>query len=134
MKNVPKRSEHCGSLNVTTVDLGSQRLPFWPSRKFWTSLSRHPHEWDLKIFGKYPLIIVSLAGGLPALVYLVSVVFFGLRPTGFYNYAVTIMGGIGIVTERVIKGLIEHRVRKELQATKSSVGALNPPSGGTPSP
>lgn len=103
------------------IDLGTQTFVFWPTRKFWRAVSVAPSEWEFKLFTKYPLILLNVAGGMPGLVYLGSVLFFGVNPTYFYNVVVILAAGFGICAKKIIRGLIEHEVRKELRANREAL-------------
>lgn len=77
-------------------------------------MSRHRGEWKKRFFWSYPLNILTIGGGLPYILYLIGVIFFGLETSYFLHYLTVGICGASLLAEQVIRGLIEHRVRKEL--------------------
>lgn len=77
-------------------------------------LSEHRGEWDNRLFRTYPMFLLNIVAGAPLAIYIVAVFLSALESRPLLSCALSILGMTRMLAERIIKGPIENKVRKEL--------------------
>lgn len=97
---------------------GVQRVAFWPTRRFWREVTLVRGEWERRLFWNAPMGLLAVGAGIPAFYTIVRLVFgvqFGVRTQIVLFVAMVIT----FILRSLVKGVIEHRVRRELVTARS---------------